>query len=136
MKNMTSLGRKPETLSMLGMWGLIPAVLLVWLLLLHGAWWAPWPVALLWAFTMPTTLRQYLGGLVLALVGYALPLAVMGIQYPLGHTANLVAAIMGFGRHGLIVWALTALLPLLLGLSGAWVGHALRNLRRPSRVSG
>ncbi len=130
MRPAPSLRRKSEALSMLGLWGLIPAALLVWLLLLHGAWWAPWPIALLWALTMPTTRRQYLGGLVVALAGYALPLVVTGVQYPLGRTANLVAAIMGFGRHGLIVWALTALMALLLGLSGAWVGHALRNLTR------
>lgn len=131
MKHMTSVGRKREALSGLGLWGLVPAVLLVWLLLLHGAWWVPWPVALLWALTMPTALWQYVGGLGLALAGYALPLFVTGVRYPLGRTANLVAAMMGFGRHGLIVWGLTALLALLLGLSGAWVGHALRNLKRP-----
>ncbi len=103
------------------------SVLLVWGLTSGLDFWlAPLVIAFLWTLAVKSTTRQYIGAVVLSLAGYALPLLIASFDYPLGKSANLIAAIMGFGRAGLIVWVFTFLLALLLGLAGAWLGHVVR----------
>jgi hypothetical protein len=42
--------------------------------------------------------------------------------------SSSLAAIMGFGHQGAVPLALTLLVGLLLGLTGAWVGSAARRV--------
>lgn len=106
--------------------GMVVGVLLVWGLTSGlGFWLAPLLVALAWSLAVRSTRWQYIGGLLVAAAGYGLALIIAAAYAPLGRGANVVAAIMGFGHNGLIVWGFTFLLALLLGLAGAWVGHAL-----------
>lgn len=61
-------------------------------------------------------------------LGWAAPLALMAVDVPVWRTAEVLAAIAGFGRSGAIfILGLTVALGSLLGVSGAWLGLALRN---------
>jgi len=62
------------------------------------------------------------------LLGYGAPLAIAALWLPLGRTADMVAAIMGFGAQGAIVWVISLLFAALMGLAGGWLGHTARQL--------
>lgn len=104
----------------------------VWHLVSTGLWLAPLIVSAVWALGVPWPAWQYWGALVLSLGGYGLSLGLQALSEPLGRSADVVASIMGFGHTGIIVWAFTFLLAALMAVAGAWLGHAIRVLWRPS----
>ena len=107
---------------------LLAGAAVVWLGASRGMWEGPLVVAALWGFGASTTRRALGGAVVMAVVGYGAALAALALQGPVGAAASEVAAIMGFGRLGVIVWALTAVLALSQALVGAWVGRAAAGL--------
>ena len=64
----------------------------------------------------------------IGLAGWGLPLAADQVRFGLGPTAQSLATIMGFAHQSAIPLALTVIVGLLLGLSGAWLGSAARSL--------
>lgn len=99
---------------------------------LLGAWWTPFfagaAIGLLVA--RPVTAIP-LGGLS-GLVSWMLPLAAIEVRYGLVPTANSLAAIMGFDHRGTLPIALSLVVGILLGLTGAWLACAVRMLVRPT----
>lgn len=99
---------------------------------LFGYWWAPFAtgafiglVANRGRFAIPA------GGLV-GVVAWLLPLAAIQARYGIGPTAGSLAAIMGFGRQGMLAIVLTVVVGALLGLTGAWLASAVRLVLRPT----
>ena len=92
---------------------------------LLGAWWAPFPVGLVVGLVVPRTRTALFSGSLSGLLAWSLPLLAAQLQYGLGPTARGLAAIMGFAGLTVIPVALTHLVGLLLGLTGAWLGSAL-----------
>jgi Penicillin amidase len=70
-------------------------------------------------------------GAVIGLLGWALQLAAIQVQYGAGSAAESLAAIMGFGHQAAIPVVLTCAVGLLLGLTGAWLGSAARTILSP-----
>lgn len=112
----------------------VVGVAVVWAAAVDGLWWAP----LLAGFVIGVILRGAraivtTAGLV-AVLGWALPLARQALHSPIGKVATVVAGILGLGTtRGPVVIVVTLALALLLGLAGAWVGAALRRLIVPPR---
>ena len=93
---------------------------------LLGLWWAPFPVGLaLGALNLRARIAVPAGAGI-GLLSWAIPLFVAHGRYGLGPTAQALAAIMGFGHQGVIPVLLTLLVGTLLGLTGAWLGGAVR----------
>jgi hypothetical protein len=95
---------------------------------LVGAWWAPYTVCLIVGLLEPQARRAVVIGAGVGLLAWLLPLGAAQLRYGLGPAASSLAAIMGFGHQGAVPVALTLLVGLLLGLSGAWVGSAARRV--------
>jgi len=93
---------------------------------LAGAWWAPFVAGLAVGFVQPRARFAVPAGAIVGLIAWALPLAALQVQYGAGSAASSLAAIMGFGHQGAIPIVLTCAVGLLLGLTGAWLGSALR----------
>jgi len=112
----------------------VVGVAVVWAGAVDGLWWAP----LLTGFVIGVILRGgraivAAAGLV-AVLGWALPLAWQALHSPIGKVAAVVAGILGLSTtSGPVVIVVTLVLALLLGLAGAWVGAALRRLIVPPR---
>jgi hypothetical protein len=95
---------------------------------LLGVWWAPFAVCIAFGIVEPRARFAVPGGALIGLAGWALPLAAIQVRFGLGPTAQSLATIMGFGHQSVIPLALTCVVGLLLGLSGAWLGSAARSL--------
>jgi len=106
------------------------AVLLAALLALAGVllglWWAPFVVGVALGALDRSARVAAPAGAATGLLAWAVPLAMIHVGYGLGPTAGSLAAIMGFGRQGLLPVILTLLVGALLGASGAWLGSAAR----------
>ncbi|HXI96887.1 MAG TPA: hypothetical protein VNG04_12220 [Candidatus Acidoferrum sp.] len=96
-----------------------------------GAWWAPFVAGLVIGAVQPRARFAVPAGAVVGLLGWALPLGAIQVQYGAGPAASSLAAIMGFGHQGAIPVVLTLMVGLLLGATGAWLGSATRSLVRP-----
>ena len=95
---------------------------------LLGFWWAPFPVGLaLGALNLRARIAVPTGAGI-GLLAWAIPLLVAHGRYGLGPTAQALAAIMGFGHQGVLPVALTLIVGALLGLTGAWLGSAVRQV--------
>jgi len=95
---------------------------------LLGLWWSPFPVGLaLGALNLRARITVP-SGAAIGLLAWAIPLLVAHGRYGLGPTAQALAAIMGFGHQGAIPLALTVVVGTLLGLTGAWLGSAARQV--------
>jgi hypothetical protein len=81
-------------------------------------------VAALWRLGASTTRRALGGAVAMAVLGYGAALVALALRGPVGAAASQVAAIIGFGRLGATVWALTAVLALCQTLVGVWLGRA------------
>lgn len=93
-----------------------------------GAWWAPFPVAIAFAAAHGRSRTAVpLGGLI-GLFAWVLPLARLDVSYGIGSSAAGIAAIMGFGHQGWLPITLTFLVGALLGLTGAWLATAVRQV--------
>lgn len=98
---------------------------------LLGFWWAPF-VAGAWIGLMVGRARVAIPtGAVAGAAAWLLPLAAIQARYGIGPTAASLAAIMGFGREGILAIVLTGIVGALLGLAGAWVVSAVRLVVRP-----
>ena len=93
-----------------------------------GAWWAPFPAGVAIGMVLLRARWAALAGAVAGLVAWLVPLLVLQQQYGLAPAATSLAAIMGFTGAATIPIALTLLVGLLLGLTGAWFGSAVRDL--------
>lgn len=76
--------------------------------------------------------REGFGGAAAAsFAGWAIPLAIRATNLSIGPTAAVVGGIFGLGPHnGTVVIVATPILGVLLGLAGAWIGTATRNVVR------
>jgi len=99
---------------------------------LAGAWWAPFIAGLVIGAVQPRARFAVPAGAVVGLLGWALPLGAIQVQYGAGPAASSLAAIMGFGHQAAIPVVLTLMVGLLLGATGAWLGSASRTLIRAS----
>jgi hypothetical protein len=95
---------------------------------LLGAWWAPFTVGIAFGIVEPRARFAVPAGAVIGLAGWGLPLAASQVRFGLGPTAQSLATIMGFGHQPAIPLALTVVVGLLLGLTGAWLGSGVRTL--------
>jgi hypothetical protein len=67
--------------------------------------------------------------------GWALGLVWVAIHDPIGPTAQALTEMLGLGSSAIVSLFLTVLLGMLLALSGAWLGSALRAVSRRSEDS-
>lgn len=93
-----------------------------------GAWWAPFPVGIAFAVAHGRSRTAIPLGGVIGLIAWVLPLARLDVAYGIGSSAASIAGIMGFGHQGWPPITLTLLLGALLGLTGAWLATAVRQL--------
>jgi hypothetical protein len=93
-----------------------------------GAWWAPFPVGVGLGIVQGRARTAIPLGALIGFIAWVLPLARMDVTYGIGPAAASIAAIMGFGRQGLIPILLTLLVGALLGLTGAWLVTAVRQV--------
>lgn len=110
--------------------GLAVGILVVFLGTTIGIWPMPLLASLVWAVIVPSTTWQYVGALIMSVIGYAIPLLIAAISLPIGQAASVIAAIMGFSHAGILVFLFTFVLAASMGIAGAWVGHAIRLLAR------
>jgi hypothetical protein len=94
---------------------------------LLGVWWAPFAIAVVIGIVSGRARVAIPIGVILGLAAWAVPLASAHLQFGLRPTAESLAAIMGFSQPAIPV-VLTCVVGLLLGLSGAWLGSAVRSL--------
>ena len=95
---------------------------------LVGAWWAPFTVGIAFGIVEPRARYAIPAGALIGLAGWGLPLAAVQVRFGLGPTAGALATIMGFAHKSAIPIALTCVVGLLLGLTGAWLGSVVRSL--------
>jgi hypothetical protein len=95
---------------------------------LLGAWWAPFTVGLVIGFVLPRARVAIAAGALAGLLAWTLPLAAGQLRYGLGPATQSLAAIMGFTHLPAIPVVLTCVVGLLLGLTGAWLGSAVRSV--------
>jgi hypothetical protein len=93
-----------------------------------GAWWSPFPVGVVAGLVLTRARWAITAGALAGLVAWTVPLVAEQIQYGLKETSLSLAAIMGFDGAATIPVALTVIAGLLLGLTGAWLGSAVRRL--------
>ena len=93
---------------------------------LLGVWWAPFAIAVVIGIMERRARIVVPIGAILGLAAWAVPLAAAHLQYGLRPAAESLAAIMGFSQPAIPV-VLTCVVGLLLGLSGAWLGSAVRS---------
>jgi hypothetical protein len=99
--------------------------------ILLGAWWLPFPIGVAAGVILVRARWVLPAGALIGLIAWTIPLVSAQLQYGLGPTSLSLAAIMGFNGAATIPVALTLLVGLLLGLTGAWLGAAARGLVRP-----
>ncbi len=111
-------------------------VAVVWIANLAGLWWVTSLAGLAIGLVVQRGRVAFGLAALAGLLGWAAPLAIASVGLPIGQAASVVAGIMGFGTaNGYLVVAVTVLLGLLLCLSGAWVGVALRRLLPSPRAT-
>ena len=100
---------------------------------LFGPWWLTFPGAVVIGAVALRARTAIISGALLGLLGWATPLETLQSHYGLAPTANALAAIMGAKGAALIPIALTVVLGVLLGVTGSWLGVAIRGvaLSRP-----
>ena len=103
------------------------AILVAIAAVLLGVWWAPFAIAVVMGFIYRRARIAVPVGAILGLAAWGVPLASAHLQYGLRPAAESLAAIMGFTQPAIPV-VLTCVVGLLLGLSGAWLGSAVRSL--------
>jgi hypothetical protein len=95
---------------------------------LVGMWWLAFAAGLLIGLALARTREAVPAGALAGLLGWGLPLAADQLRYGIGPSASSLAAIMGFTGQSAIPLVLTCVVGLLLGLTGAWLGSAVRGV--------
>ena len=104
--------------------------------MLLGLWWITFVVAVAVGLAIPRTWVALAAGAVIGLVAWSEPLLVASAQYGLKSTSLAIAAILGAKGAALVPVALTFVIGVLLGLTGAWLGSAVRGVALPRLWSG
>ena len=113
---------------------LLLAALLALAGVLFGLWWAPFVVGLLLGAITQRARIAVPAGAAIGLLAWSIPLAVAQERYGLGPTAQSLAAIMKLDHQAAFPIALTLLVGMLLGLTGAWLASAGRGLATSART--
>jgi hypothetical protein len=95
---------------------------------LLGWWWAAFPVALAMGVVLGRARFALPAGAGVGLLSWLIPLVVAQTRYGLGPTATSLAAIMGLDRQPALPVVATLIVATLLGLTGAWLGSAVRGM--------
>ncbi len=103
---------------------------------LFGPWWLTFVGAVVIGAVMPRARTATIAGALIGLLGWATPLETIQSRYGLAPTANALAAMMGANGAAVIPIALTVIVGVLLGLTGAWLGAAVRGVVIGRRRSG
>ena len=99
-----------------------------------GWWWVTFATGVVIGLALPRTWTALVAGAISGLVAWSEPLIEANAQFGLGPTSLSIAAIMGANGAALIPIALTVVVGGLLGLTGSWLGAAIRGvaISRPS----
>jgi hypothetical protein len=103
------------------------AILLSISAVMLGVWWAPFAIAVVIGIMHRRARIAIPIGAVHGLAAWGLPLVSAHLEYGLRTTAESLAAIMGLTQPAIPV-VLTCMVGVLLGISGAWLGSAVRSL--------
>ena len=106
--------------------GLVAGTAISLIGLLAGMWWLTFVAGLLIGLALARARVAVPAGAIAGLLGWALPLVAEHVRFGIGSSAASLAAIMGFTGQSAIPLVLTCLVGLLLGLTGAWLGSAVR----------
>jgi hypothetical protein len=93
-----------------------------------GWWWVTFATGVAIGLALPRTWTALAAGAISGLVAWSEPLIEANAQYGLGPTSLSIAAIMGANGAALIPVALTVVVGVLLGLTGSWLGAAIRSV--------
>ena len=93
-----------------------------------GWWWVTFATGVGIGLALPRTWTALVAGAISGLVAWSEPLIEANAQYGLGPTSLSIAAIMGANGAALIPIALTVIVGGLLGLTGSWLGAAIRGV--------
>ena len=93
-----------------------------------GWWWVTFATGIAIGLALPRTWTALVAGATSGLVAWSEPLIESNAQYGLGPTSLSIAAIMGANGAALIPIALTVIVGVLLGLTGSWLGAAIRGV--------
>jgi hypothetical protein len=93
-----------------------------------GWWWVTFATGVVIGLALPRTWTALVAGAISGLVAWSEPLIEANAQYGLGPTSLSIAAIMGANGAALIPIALTVVVGGLLGLTGSWLGAAIRGV--------
>jgi hypothetical protein len=96
--------------------------------MLLGLWWVTFVAAVAVGLALPRARWALVAGAAAGLVAWSEPLLAAQAQYGLGPASLTLAAILGVNGAALVPMALTVVMGLLLGLTGAWLGSAARGL--------
>lgn len=112
---------------LLGSVAVLSGTALIWLGQILGFWWLALVIGLVLGFTIIPTKFALALALLSGGLGWGLPLLYRSTHLAIGNTAAVVASIVGIGStNGWIIIVFTILLGMLLCLSAAWMGIALR----------
>ena len=93
-----------------------------------GWWWVTFATGIVIGLALPRTWTALVAGAISGLVAWTEPLIEANAQYGLGPTSLSIAAIMGANGAALVPVALTVVVGGLLGLTGSWLGTAIRGV--------
>lgn len=93
-----------------------------------GWWWITFAAGVAIGLALPMTRTALVAGAISGLVAWSEPLIEANANYGLGPTSLSIAAIMGANGAALIPIALTLIVGALLGLTGSWLGAAIRGV--------
>ena len=93
-----------------------------------GWWWVTFATGIVIGLALPRTWTALVAGAISGLVAWTEPLIEANAQYGLGPTSLSIAAIMGANGAALVPIALTVIVGGLLGLTGSWLGTAIRGV--------
>jgi hypothetical protein len=97
----------------------------------YGFWWFPFVSGLVVGMLIRRNRVGLPTGALAGALAWGLLLALDAARFGAGSAATSLAEIMGFGNNALLPVALTCVIGLLLGLTGAWLGAALRAFFEP-----
>ncbi len=98
---------------------------------LLGVWWTPFFAGAAIGLVVGRPLVAIPLGAGSGLLSWLLPLAGAELRYGLGPTSVNLAEIMGFDHQGAVPVVLTLLVGTLVGLTGAWLACAVRQIAVP-----